>query len=656
MLLTAWLVLDFKQILNLARKKDYSIHRYFDDPNTSPAYPPPDSPHLANAVAGYVATNPQQDRSHRLHIPSVADLICHLKLLKAVEVYKTMLFAESEALEDVQLKQWQVFVSNAVRRFVIYVSALREYARKEIFLWYRGADEELIYKNGVRKDRNFMARMVAILPPLDIIMVWHAFLLLPRTMYDHFMRSQFMQFAMFPMPLKLISDAIDNKTFAYNPAPHFLQAYHTVMVGFTDNPHDLVYHLDDLWLTHHVLDVYCPICGEILVENVPWSQDDRTGFADANFRQEIKISYCRCDFGTRVITHEELRKRQLVADLHRGTPLAGLFKYYLKIISHRSYHDRDAIRINQTVLLILKQCAGDLKRQTLAQFIRARESSSEGKKINLLLRNYVLMNPIHCTVPGGFEIWEDLVGCVLRQHRFTTAMNHIDWLHLPFIREGMKELIVRYARFFSLLTKYEQQQVLVPTLDIDLVWHTHQLLMVYYFEDCMHTPAQFVIDHDDKVEQGRLDGGFEATARLYRSKFKETYLICFCRFCLAIRLHSRNLILSKVSLLLGGRDDEKKWRHHPLYLPQVGLTHISLHNAIELPLVTSKRERQLDQVTVPWEDSSIYYYGKNPTHFVNPPLAPLQGENYHLFGAGLCCTSRDFGATCQGVVSLEDYS
>ena len=43
--------------------------------------------------------------------------------------------------------------------------------------------------------------------------------------------------------------------------------------------------------------------------------------------------------------------------------------------------------------------------------------------------------------------------------------------------------------------------ILVPTLDIDLLWHTHQLSMYGYFRDCRTSPCHYVIDHDDKIDE-----------------------------------------------------------------------------------------------------------------------------------------------------------
>ncbi|CAN3374358.1 hypothetical protein DIURU_000764 [Diutina rugosa] len=639
--------MDFRQVLASARKRDHSIHRYFDgDPSPWPWEPPPppqSSSKSTNAVANYVNSSgtrqPSLRKPHKNHMPSVADLVCHLRLLRAFDVCKKTVLGADDSDELTRDKRWQIYVSNAVRRFTVFVRAVHKFSAKDHVRWFLEDDEESRFREGIRKDRNFMNRMVAILPPLDVVMVWHAFLLMPRTMYDHFMRSQFTQFAMFPLPLRLISNAIDNDTFIYDPAIHFKQTYHTVVSSYTDNYRDLIYHIDKLDQCQQLVDVFCPVCHEILVENVSWTSNDNTGFCDSGFVHAISLSYCKCFPTEKIVNHDLLRRRQLYADIHRTTALAGSYKYFSSIISPREFRHRDVNAINDNLKETLRRKLAKLKRMSLTEFVESLNSSRQGHKLNLLLRNYLLMNPIHCTIPGeGFEVWEDLVGAVLRQERFTQAMNDIDWLHQDQISHGLKESIKRYARFFSLITHYDQQQILVPTLDIDLVWHTHQLSMAFYFEDCMHAGSGCVVDHDDKVESARLDGGFTATAKLYRSHFNESYSSCFCKYCVGWRQQRRR---RWSQVIIGGREEN--------IVGPPDNTHISIHNAVELPSLSASMQRQQvrrryqDSVTLPWEDHELLYYGNNPKQYVVPPTAPFSGENIHVFGNGLCCTVRDYG-------------
>jgi len=62
----------------------------------------------------------------------------------------------------------------------------------------------------------------------------------------------------------------------------------------------------------------------------------------------------------------------------------------------------------------------------------------------------------------------------------------------------------------------------VPTLDIDLCWHTHQLYAVSYREWCVEHLG-VAINHDDTVGQSELDTGLKATSQAWDDAYREAY-------------------------------------------------------------------------------------------------------------------------------------
>ena len=68
-----------------------------------------------------------------------------------------------------------------------------------------------------------------------------------------------------------------------------------------------------------------------------------------------------------------------------------------------------------------------------------------------------------------------------------------------------------------MLTSSDLKRMLVPTLDIDLMWHTHQLWNYGYFKDCLESPCHTRIDHDDTVDENKLDDGYEYTPKCIAS-------------------------------------------------------------------------------------------------------------------------------------------
>lgn len=122
----------------------------------------------------------------------------------------------------------------------------------------------------------------------------------------------------------------------------------------------------------------------------------------------------------------------------------------------------------------------------------------------------------------------ELGGAVLRQSLFVEKMYKIDWLHSG-QRNIMTRLINKYSRFFQILANYPLHTA-VPTLDVDLAWHTHQLSPQEYYLYSLNACNKF-IDHDDKMEEDKLNESFEWTSKTYEKLFGEVYSECTCWYC-----------------------------------------------------------------------------------------------------------------------------
>ncbi len=123
----------------------------------------------------------------------------------------------------------------------------------------------------------------------------------------------------------------------------------------------------------------------------------------------------------------------------------------------------------------------------------------------------------------------DLSGAVMRQGIFVEKMCKIDWLHSPSARETMVRLLNKYSRFFNIMATHPDN-VAVPTLDIDLAWHTHQLSPFAYMRYATKMTNKF-IDHDDKIDESRLGQAFEWTSEIYQERYNEVYSECTCWYC-----------------------------------------------------------------------------------------------------------------------------
>ncbi|KAJ7097655.1 hypothetical protein C8R44DRAFT_534953, partial [Mycena epipterygia] len=63
----------------------------------------------------------------------------------------------------------------------------------------------------------------------------------------------------------------------------------------------------------------------------------------------------------------------------------------------------------------------------------------------------------------------------------------------------------------------------VPMLDIDLAWHTHQLMASNYHTDTIKCVGRF-IDHDNKVEESMLATSFKKTSHAWRDRYSVQYM------------------------------------------------------------------------------------------------------------------------------------
>jgi len=134
---------------------------------------------------------------------------------------------------------------------------------------------------------------------------------------------------------------------------------------------------------------------------------------------------------------------------------------------------------------------------------------------------------------GGFHF--DLPSAVHRQAGFAAKMTQFGWLYSPFLESTLQRAQGRYRDFFGILASEQGVKLIVPTLDIDLVWHTHQLSPTEYGEFSRAVTGRFV-NHNDMAAEEQLRHGSKSTNAAYRERFGEEYRICLSWFCEAARL------------------------------------------------------------------------------------------------------------------------
>ena len=66
-------------------------------------------------------------------------------------------------------------------------------------------------------------------------------------------------------------------------------------------------------------------------------------------------------------------------------------------------------------------------------------------------------------------------------------------------------MVRNYVSFMKLAGKHE---MIVPTFNIDLIWHTHMRFPTRYRE-FSKTMCGFVLDHNDSIQKDKLKDGYK---------------------------------------------------------------------------------------------------------------------------------------------------
>jgi hypothetical protein len=117
----------------------------------------------------------------------------------------------------------------------------------------------------------------------------------------------------------------------------------------------------------------------------------------------------------------------------------------------------------------------------------------------------------------------DLVAASLRQREFAKKITGTECHRLD-SQFGLLKAVTRYHRFLLLMKHSDSKKTLplVPTLDIDLCWHTHQLSPVSYRQWCTEHLGT-AINHDDTIGKSRLHDGLRQTSLAWFHAYGEDY-------------------------------------------------------------------------------------------------------------------------------------
>jgi hypothetical protein len=125
-----------------------------------------------------------------------------------------------------------------------------------------------------------------------------------------------------------------------------------------------------------------------------------------------------------------------------------------------------------------------------------------------------------------------IAAIVDRPTSFLDRIEHIQWISSPAISATLQRAIERYARLIGLSGLYPDASLL-PTLDIQLAWHTHQCSASRY-EAEMQTTADRILDDDYGLSSAAAQTAKTQTADLWRIRYGQQYDTCHCWDCEAL--------------------------------------------------------------------------------------------------------------------------
>ncbi|KAI2638591.1 hypothetical protein GGS21DRAFT_509045 [Xylaria nigripes] len=581
-----------------------------------------------------------------LHVPLVAQnvspdtCLAHLKLLYAFQNLKetigytdglwnlydnrifpnrdgTIALKKTEELDDdtkkklslLREKRWALYVARATDRYEA---------------WWNGFSKDPLTEKDMLRDTTRYSEFTCssnatafawtrnMLPPLDVLLVWHAHMLNPRDYTEDCMRQGLRDLWHAGIPWRLVSEAIDTN-FNYIVSSDCISTWEKTIRRKWDN-------IDDPFIK------ILPPCPDCNTKNVvTWST---CGLPEASYDKSLVLTgqgYGDSNFKTTCLKCGLLLKRDYLEVFKFSTDVQNLLAHdrpmpgtildmetgkadVLESTSQRTFANR-LIRLNlrsrlysprpaslNAVRDIIEEALGNsdvIKHVERVASADLRKTYKLGQVARLHIRK---MMSRYWGNSSPFSL--ELGGAVLRQGIFTEKMHKMDWLHSPAARETMDRLITKYKRFAAIMGKYPRK-IAIPTLDVDLAWHTHQLSPAGYYKWMCSKTKRF-IDHDDKIDETRLSKAFEWTSKVYQEMNGEVYSECTCWYCESVRAGHSSGLANMLPILKSERDKASDKFHETgraAFCPPSNSAHISAHNSVQvIDHKSSVRDRVLRQL------------------------------------------------------------
>lgn len=530
-----------------------------------PAYSPALAASSSDRPPAYQSPSSYRVGSQKLKNPlvQVHELKAHLCLLRAFRNLRTVVedgkIAEWPEIPRMWApsQRWAWFVGLAVERFQAWIKSTTAYSSVETW---------------VQRE----------MPPVDVLMVWHAYLLNPMWYAEDTTRIIGLR------SLRAIKDRLltaivhvrDINTF--EPSQERKDSW----LKSCGTPFDPIAAPAVMWDRN----ITCPGC--LTAYGVPLITEDGTGYLQSQFKAtcpQCSVKATKESLGVLKFARDMTLDPRSHDDKQRfgqNVYMAGTLRTLIDPVSE------GIAGVIKAKMHIVFKAPEELSLTTKDEWAKWIAANAEYKMENIEKRAlYAFTLGVSAgqrrvkRVTGAYiddrPFSVELVGAVIRQCSFIDKMTEFGWTPAGAFDQPEDEVVLhhaiaRYHAFLDLMSS-APGSFFVPTLDIDLAWHTHQLKGELYHNDCIKLIRRF-IDHDDRVEENHLATSFDVTCRAWQQRYNVPYSYCGCPLpgdTLGQRL---SRLKHRLSLSGGGASALVP----PRRADARGATHASEHNSVSL--------------------------------------------------------------------------
>lgn len=468
----------------------------------------------ADVVPGYDAATPSKlykiGKPSTLPLVTIAEIKAHLLLLGAFEQLKQK--CEEADVIDVQKKlpplctdaKWPLFLERSRERFDLWVAKVVN----------------------ARPDRTSLRHEE--IPPLDVLLIWHAYLLNPVQYYEDVSRMHPILDRLPEFPLNRISSQIDLETLEMLPTEEQFHYWQRTTGDCFGLPLHTTPDAD-------TIKIACPLCNyinEITWVCAPDASGKLRGYAQRQFLVACENSKCKfmiswdalctkrfaddvvlCSKNTDVVLGGTLMSASGSPDTLRGRQIT-------EDILGAFVRTSGSVELAESLGWSMQEVSRRLTKEFEGTKSKAKSSGLGQARIPYLLAAY--SNPY----PRSFCV----VSAVQRLSAFTSTLHQLEYLTPGIFDQDAEPLILALERFHGFLdvaTRGSSKRPMIPTLDIDLVWHTMMLRPHAYREATLKFLGR-VLPHDDLVEEGVANSAFNEEAEIWKERQGTQYSICGC--------------------------------------------------------------------------------------------------------------------------------